>query len=120
MYINKAFPLKDRKTNFSLVLRIAIFSICSWVTLSAAALFLTQSSSTLRHMIPATLPLVALIVFGTTKVSTIILTYTCINGVWQDLWQFICFRSRGEVSMIPTDFIPTARLHDTSLGGSFG
>ena len=48
---------------------------CSWVTLSAAALFLTQSSSTLRHMIPATLPLVALIVFGTTKVSTISYIY---------------------------------------------
>jgi len=62
--IKKSFPLVTRTTSRPLCFRIGLFCLYSCVTLTSAILFLIDAQTEVTYMLPAALPLGALIVFG--------------------------------------------------------
>ncbi|KAF8445591.1 hypothetical protein L210DRAFT_3473465 [Boletus edulis BED1] len=62
--IKAAFPLVTRTPSRSLCFRFGLCCLYSCVTLTSAILFLSDVQTEVTYMLPATLPLGALIVFG--------------------------------------------------------
>ncbi|TFK36963.1 hypothetical protein BDQ12DRAFT_232379 [Crucibulum laeve] len=100
--IRSVFPLADRKTSPTLVIRVLIFNLYSVITLSAGILFLTDTLRAWPFMVQAALPITATIIFGTQ----------------QDLFKAWCFCRRKpniESNTASNESIPTFRRHDSLM-----
>ncbi|KAK0465602.1 uncharacterized protein EV420DRAFT_968831 [Desarmillaria tabescens] len=62
--ISRTFPLASRRTSPSLLLRVLLFNVYSVVIFSVAVLFLSDFSNHWPYMMEASIPLTAVVVFG--------------------------------------------------------
>ncbi|KAH7886119.1 hypothetical protein F5I97DRAFT_1877770 [Phlebopus sp. FC_14] len=93
--IRRSFPLVIRQPSTRLWFRVGLFCLYSWVTLTSAILFLSDENTALAYMMPATIPLTSVLVFGMQK--DIISSWGC---VWRE-------RKRSVVTL--TLEVPSAR-----------
>jgi len=69
--ISNAFPLADRRPSMSLVLRVTLFNFYSLIALTSSVFFLSDTLIAWPYMVCATIPLGAVLVFGTQKLGLI-------------------------------------------------
>jgi len=62
--VKASFPLATRTPSCSLCCRVGLFCLYSCVTFTSAVLFLSDLQSEVTYLLPAALPLGALIIFG--------------------------------------------------------
>ncbi|KAK0208783.1 hypothetical protein DFS33DRAFT_473511 [Desarmillaria ectypa] len=67
-HISRVFPLASRRTSLSLLLRVLLFNVYSIVVFSVAVSFLSNFHAHWPYMIQASIPLTAVVVFGSQAV----------------------------------------------------
>ncbi|KAG9314053.1 hypothetical protein JVU11DRAFT_4832 [Chiua virens] len=109
--IKASFPLATRTPSLSVCFRIGLFCLYSCVTLTSAILFLSNLRTGVTYMLPAALPLGALIVVGLQKAGYLDKMLVILNNTTQgvlSLWTTVLRGRKQSGSSFELE-LPSAR-----------